>query len=271
MKSVWNVLKEQISSLYLIQRLAMYELKTDNSGNYLGVLWEILNPMIQIGIYWFVFGYGMFHGSGHTGRHEVGGIPYFSWMLAGISVWFFVNQSILLGSKSIYTRIGFISKMSFPMSVIPTYVIVAKYYQHIIIVFIVMVILSFNGYPPTIYYLQLPYFMLATVILMISISLISSTLSTIIRDVHLAIASVVRMLIYLSPFLWAPSKSLQVFMKYNPLYYIAEGYRHALLGESWYLVQHDKYTLYFWVLTLVLFSIGSVLHVKFRSHFVDYL
>src|SRR5699024_12147993 len=55
MKSVITVLKEQIDNFYLIMRLSLYELKNKNTSNYLGMAWEIINPSIQILIYWFVF------------------------------------------------------------------------------------------------------------------------------------------------------------------------------------------------------------------------
>ena len=51
-----TVLKEQIQNFYLIRRLSLYELKSKNKNNYLGMAWEVINPSIQILIYWFVFG-----------------------------------------------------------------------------------------------------------------------------------------------------------------------------------------------------------------------
>ena len=59
-------------------------------------------------------------------------------------------------------------------------------------------------------------------------------------------------------------------MKLNPLYYIIEGYRATLLGDSWYLIENWQYSLYFWAILLVFFMIGSYLHVKFRDRFVDF-
>ena len=61
MNAAWIVLKEQIKNFYLIRRLSVYEMKSANNDNYLGILWEIINPMIQISIYWFVFGFGIFN------------------------------------------------------------------------------------------------------------------------------------------------------------------------------------------------------------------
>lgn len=268
MSSMLRVIKEQIESFYLIRRLSLYELKSANNNNYLGMMWEILNPGIQIAIYWFVFGYGI------RGGKAVGDVPFFQWMLAGILVWFFANPSISQGSKSIYTRIKMISKMSFPMSVIPTYVIFSKLYPHLLLLLISTIIFQISGYPISVYYLQLPYFIFATVVFLIAISLITSTLSTIVRDFQMIVQAVLRILIYVSPVLWVTFSMpgwVQSIMKINPLYYLVEGYRHALLGQGWYMIEEAGYTLYFWALVLFLFWFGSIIHVKFRKHFIDFL
>jgi teichoic acid transport system permease protein len=268
MNSSFQIIKEHINNFYLIIRLSIFELKSNNNSHYLGAFWEVLNPMILISIYWFVFGFGI------RGNQSVDGIKYLPWLLAGITVWFFISPALVQGSKSIYSRINLISKMNFSMSVIPTFVITSMFYQHLILTAISMCIISFYGYLPTIYILQLPYLMLATFLLLISISLITSTLSTIIRDVQMVVQAIVRVLFYVTPILWTVEKlphTIRILMKINPIYYIVDGYRSALLGENWYFFEHKAYTLYFWGLILVSLLIGSILHVKFRNRFVDYL
>ncbi|PFN80575.1 teichoic acid ABC transporter permease [Bacillus sp. AFS076308] len=268
MKSLIQIIIENVSNIYLIMRLSLFELKSTNNSNYLGMFWEILNPLILIGIYWFVFGYGI------RGGKDVGGIEFLPWMLAGIIVWFFMSQAIPQGSKSVYTRIKIISKMNFPLSVIPTFVIISKLYFHVILVVIIMIILSIFGYTPTIYFVQFPYFLAANFLLMFSISLITSTLSTIIRDVQMMVQAAVRVLMFVTPILWSNenmSPNVITLMKINPIYYIVEGYRSALLGTGWYISANQYYTLYFWGIVFVLLLFGSALQVKFKERFVDYL
>jgi len=276
MKSMFTVIKEQINSFYLILRLSAFEMKSDNANNYLGALWEIINPMIQLGIYWFVFGIGIRKGSDVDMGHGIE-VPFFMWLLTGMLVWFFVNPSITASSKSIYTRIQLISKMSFPMSAIPSYVIMANFYQHLMLVGVVTVILQFTDYKLSVYYIQLPYFMFAALMFLFSLALITSTLATIVRDVQQMIQSITKMLLYLTPLLWKMDEliingvDISLLLKLNPLYYLVEGYRASLLGVSWYALEDPLYTLYFWGLVLVMLTIGSALHLKFRNHFVDYL
>src|SRR5690625_573145 len=231
MKSAFTILKEQFEHFYLIKRLSFYEIKSQNRNNYLGTTWEIINPSIQLLIYWFVFG---------TIRSrapiEMSGelIQFFPWLLAGFFVWTFAYQSIIQGSKSIYTRLRMLSKMNFPMSVIPNIAIFSNLYIHLVLMVLVSILLQLIGYPLSVYYLQFVYFIISAVSLVFAVSLITSTLSTIIRDFHMFLNSILRMFLYVSGVLW-PITLLEKYplvmklAQLNPLYYLIEGYRSALL------------------------------------------
>lgn len=275
MNAAITVIKEQVKNFYLIKRLSLYEMKNRNQSNYLGMAWELINPAIQILIYWFVFG-------ALRDRADVPVAPgvessFLFWLLAGFIVWIFVFKSTIDGSKSIYSRLKLLSKMNFPMSIIPNLVIFTRFYIHLLLLGIVIIIFQFAGYFVNIYYLQLIYFIFSTYCFIFALSLIISTLSTIIRDVHQFLSSTLRMGLYFSGVLW-PFTILDKFpdfvaeiMKLNPIYYLIEGYRAALYGTEWYFITNWEYTLLFWTLTSILFIIGSKIHLKFRRYFIDFI
>lgn len=273
MKSVITVIREQIENFYLIRRISLYELKSQNKNNYLGMAWELINPAIQIIIYWFVFGTIRQRAPIDMEGTEV---SFFPWLLAGYFLWVFCQKSITKGSKAIFTRLRMLSKMNFPMSAIPSYVIFSNFYVHLLLLAISIVIFQFLGYFVSIYYLQFLYFIIAAFCLLFALSLITSTLSTLYRDFDMFLNSVIRMLLYLSGVLW-PVTLLSDFplimklMMMNPIFYLLEGYRSAFFGTGWYFIEHWQYSLYFWGLVLVLLLIGSALHVKFRRNFIDYI
>jgi teichoic acid transport system permease protein len=274
MKSVITIIKEQINHFYLVRRLSIYELKSSNKNNYLGMAWEVINPMIQIAVYWLVFGLIMRNRDPVTYPNGLE-VPFLQWMLAGIILWFFFYHSTIQGSKSIYTRLKILAKMNFPLSVIPNFVIFSHLYIHLAMLVITIIILNLTGFFINIYYLQIIYFLISTFVFIYALSLITSTLSTIIRDVHMFLNATLRMLLYLSPILWAmdsiKDEFLQNIMKINPLFYLIEGYRSAFFGQGWYFIDEWQYTIYFWILTVALLLIGSSLHVKFRKHFIDFI
>lgn len=268
MNAILTVLKEQIKNFYLIQRLAQFQLKISNHDNYLGLAWELINPLIQIAVYYFVFGMGI-----RGQRSDVDGIPFIIWMLVGISMWFFVNQGILEGTKSISMKYNQVAKMNFPLSTIPSYIITSKFYGHLVLLAIIIVLCIVAGIMPSIYMLQLLLYVPFVYLFCLSFTLVTSTLGVIIRDVQMAVQAFMRVLFYASPILWVPHPGSLVehIMKFNPAYFLAESYRAAIVYKEWYFVEHWQLTLYNIGIVILLFSVGSILHMKFRYRFSDFL
>ncbi|QST02829.1 ABC transporter permease (plasmid) [Pontibacillus sp. ALD_SL1] len=272
MPAFFHVIKEQVAHFHMTRRLSIYEIKNKNRNNMLGSSWEIINPLIQMLIYWFVFQNVRQHSTMVLPNGET--VPFVYWMLSGFILWIFFYKSTIEGSNSVYSRIKMLSKMKFPMSIIPSYVIFSYFYVHLIILGITVLLFLLGGYYPNLYYLQLLYFVPALLLFLFSLSLIMSTLSTMLRDVHMFLNAVLRMVLYLSPILWEIGNLggwIGFVARLNPLYYLIEGYRSALFGTGWYLVEAYEYTLYFWGLTVLLFGIGASIHMKFRRHFIDYV
>lgn len=266
--SLIAIIKEQTSSFYLILKLASFQIKSDNKNNLLGIMWEFLNPLIQIMMYWFVFGLGV------RGNAEVNGVPFVYWMLSGIVMWFFVNAAILEGTRSIYQKYQTVAKMNFPLSALPGYVVMSKFYIHMVMICLILLIFWFGGYLPSIYYLQLFYFMFFTYLFSLAVALLASTLAAIVRDVHLLVQSALRVLFFVSPILWLPNllpETIQKLIQLNPFYYFANGYRASLLYDEWYIVTHWELTIYNILLVVILLIIGSSIHYKMRDRFADYV
>ena len=268
MNYFFRFLKEQLSSIQLTFRLATFQLQSDNRNNFLGLAWELLNPAIQIAMYWFVFGLGI------RGNDPVDGVPFVYWMLSGIIMWFFVNAAIFEGTKSIYQRYNTVAKMNFPLTIVPSYTIMSKFYVHIGMLVALILILNFSGYTVSIYYIQLVYFVLVTYLLSLALALLTSTLAVIVRDVAMLVQASMRVLFFVSPILWLPDllpAAVQKIIMLNPFYYIANGYRASILYNEWYIVTEWQLTLYNLGLILVLFFLGSYMHFKFRDRFSDFI
>ena len=264
MKAVWTVFKEHIKNIYLIKRLAEFQIRITNHSNYLGMAWELINPAMQIAVYWFVFGLGM------RSNTPQDGVPFIYWLLVGISMWFFVNQGVLEGTKAIASKYNQVAKMNFPLSIIPTYIVFSRFYGHLGLLAIVMVICYFAGYHPTIYTLQLLIYVPFALILTVAISLVTSTLGVLIRDTQMAMQALMRIVFFVSSILIVPPKGIVTdVMQLNPIYFLAEAYRAAILHHDWYFISHWELAVYNVILVIVLLVVGSILHMKYRDHFAD--
>ncbi|MGN7298771.1 ABC transporter permease [Ferdinandcohnia sp. SAFN-114] len=267
MKSTGLILREQFSNIHLIFRLSIYDIKSKYQSHYLGVLWQFLNPAIQVMIYWFVFGIGLRQG------RPMGDVPFIAWLLVGLIPWFFIAPTINQGANSVYSKVNLVSKMKFPVSVLPTIVIVGNTFNFFAMLVILFVILFCYDVFAGVYLIQLLYYLLCTFAFLFAFSLLSSTISTIVRDFQMVLQSIVRMMLYLTPILWdmsyLPDRFLMI-LKLNPVFYLIEGFRNTFLGYGWFY-EHPLHTFYFWLVTLTILWGGSVLHLKFRDKFVDYL
>ena len=270
MFAVGTVLKEHIKNFYLIQRLAQFQIKITNHNNYLGIAWEVLNPALQIMVYWLVFGLGI------RSIAPIHGIPFVFWLLVGISMWFFINQGVLEGTKSISQKFNQVAKMNFPLSIIPTYIVTSRFYGHLGLLAIIIIACMFNGIIPSIHIVQLLIYVPFAYLLTSSVALLTSTLGILIRDTQMIMQALMRILFYMSPILWVPknhgvSGLIHQIMLFNPLYFIAESNRAAILFHQWYFIDHWKLMLYNVIIILLFFIVGSILHRRYRDHFADFL
>lgn len=264
-----QLIREQIKHWKLIYRMSRFEIKSSYQNHYLGTLWQFIGPMIQILIYWIVFGIGIRGGS------PIDGIPFILWLLMGLIPWFFISPSMVQGSNSIHQKVSLVSKMNFPFSLLPTVKLVNNLMNFFVLFGILIILLFLNGININIYWIQLPYYILSMIAFVFAFILFSSTVATIVRDYQTFLQSSMRMLLYLSPILWDPDSDfvpdiLSNILKLNPLYYIVTGFRNSFLGREWFF-NDMLLTVYFWFVIFLLLYFGSKLHLKFRENFIDYL
>jgi teichoic acid transport system permease protein len=267
MRFVSQILKDQKNNIHLINRLSIYDVKNKYQMHYLGVLWQILNPVIKIAVYWIIFGLGI------RGGKPIGEIPFFIYLMVGIIPWNFIAPVIISGSNSIYSRVNLVSKMNFPVSILPTINIVSNFFNFIIMVIILGIALIIYGINPGIYLLQLPYYLICMLVFLFAVTMVTSTISILIRDFQLILSPIMRMMLYFLPILWDTSRLphiYQTFLKLNPMYYLIEGFRMTFLKKEWFF-SDLTYTVYFWTLTLLILLIGAVVHDKFKHKFIDFL
>lgn len=265
-KSAKYVLSENYQNIHRIKSIAKYELLADMRESKLGIFWNFANPLIQVLTYWFVFGYVYNRGGSSDG------IPYIIWMLGGMVVWFFISPCITDGCNAVYQKIGVITKMKFPVSILPMTVILKKLFDHFCLMVIMVIIFAMQGYYPSVHWFGLLYYLLCAILFSVSLSLTTSVLNMLARDTRKLILACMRLLLYLTPILWDISRvghgRLYKLIMCNPIYYVVQGYRdcffyHRGIGAyTWSMA-------WFWGITLALFFFGSYMMYKFKTRFID--
>lgn len=196
MNNLIEIIKDHILYRQQIFKLAKADLVKTYRGAALGWSWAIIKPAVTIFVYWFAFSIGLRAGK------PVNGYPFFLWLISGLMSWFYMNDMLTQGTDSIRKYSYLVTKMKFPVSTIPTFVSISKLMIHLILLVITIIIFIAMGYPPDIYILQLPFFILLNFIFFTIFSLFSSLLSSMSKDFSNLVKSFITAIFWLSGILW---------------------------------------------------------------------
>ncbi|MDW3865721.1 MULTISPECIES: ABC transporter permease [Staphylococcus] len=265
-----DIIKEQYKHSTQIFKLAIYNIKSEYANHYLGIFWNVLQPLLQLIVYYLVFGLGLRSG----GDELVNGIPFIIHLITGLFPWLFISQGINSGASAITKNISLLSKMTFPSSVFLSITLTNNVINLFITTSIIFLISLFNLSIPMWQYLYFFYFLFSAIVLVYSISLITSTMVVLIKDIKNLLQNIIRMLFFMTPIFWAVEESneiLKTLVKLNPFSYLIEIYRLSFVQvySTSYLTWSDH--LYFWALTITLLLIGSIIHHYFQGKLLDYL
>jgi len=250
----------------LIYRLVKHDFKVKYIGNNLGLLWAFIQPIVTILIFWFVFQVGF-------KSTPVGNTPFILWLIAGILPWFFIADSIQTATHSVLENSYLVKKVVFRVSLLPVIKIISTLFVHIFFIFFMFAIFILYKFSPSIYWIQILYYLFATVILLFALSWISSSIIIFFKDIGHIVSMFVQFGFWGTPIFWSynilPEEYIWT-VKYNPIFYIVEGYRDSLINNVWFWNKPDD-TLYFWSVSIVLLISSIYIFKKLKPHFADVL
>ena len=265
MKKESSIPAEIIKSRKMIYKLAKNDFKTKYAGSYLGIIWAFIQPVITVLVYWFVFEVGFRGGSDSLP------VPFVLYLVAGIIPWFFFQDGLTGGTNSLLEYSYLVKKVVFKISILPIIKIIAATFIHAFFVLVLLIVAALNGYYPSLYTLQVFYYSFCMFVFVLALSYTTCSVVIFFRDLQSIVNIFLQVGMWATPVLWNindfPMK-LQMIVKINPLVYIVEGYRSAVYGKQWFW--EDFYsTVYFWIITVVLFGIGALIFKKLKIHFAD--
>ncbi|WP_438782204.1 ABC transporter permease [Enterococcus sp. DIV0187] len=267
MRSLLSFTKELFQNKKLVFQFSINDFKARYAGSFFGVLWAFVNPLVTVLTYWFVFGFGL--KSGLTD----GKYPFIVFLITGMVPWFFFSDSIT-SSTNVFREYSYlVKKVVFNIRILPTTKILSNLYTHLFFILITLIVSAANGFTPTIYTLQIFYYIFCLLFFLTGLTWITSSIQPFFPDVAQIINILLQTVMWTLPILWSPSAfspRIVSFLKLNPLFYVVQGYRESFLSEGWFF-EHWKMSLYFWLFTLIMLLLGSMIFKRLRPHFSDVL
>jgi len=265
------------ANLVLIGRLSKNDFKTKFAGSYLGVVWGFIQPIVTVLVYWFVFQKGL--KANGVKLNDTINVPFVIWLLSGMIPWFFFSDSLNGGSRALLDYSYLVKKVVFNINILPIVKIISGIYTHVFFICFGLILNICYGFMPSLYTLQIIYYSACMFIFVLGLSYITCSIVVFFRDLGQIISIALQVGIWATPILWNLNSMIAdhpqyAWMKYlfklNPMNYIVEGYRNALIDKIWFFETFFS-TAYFIIITLVLFAVGALVFKRLKVHFADVL
>jgi len=264
-KEFYRFIKHILSNNRLIRTLIINDFKKQYLGSFLGLAWAYLQPISFMLVIWYVFEAGL------RSLSVKEGVPFFVWLISGMIPWLFIALSLNRGTNAVVDNAFLVKKVAFRVSLLPVVQLGSALLIHFGLLVFLLFVLLYYGFYPSLYWLQLIYYLFSTFILLLGLTWLTSSLRVFIKDISVVIAVMLQLGFWITPIFWSIDRisiEHQYLVKLNPACYITNGYRESLLYEKWFW-ESPMEMFAFWSMTLFLFVIGAVVFKRLRTHFGD--
>jgi teichoic acid transport system permease protein len=261
-----NLFKELFQHKNTITSLAKNDFKNKYAGSLLGAAWAFIQPLMTILIFWFVFQVGF-------RTPPIDNVPFIIWFICGIIPWFYISEAIVGGTMSIVEYSYIVKKVIFNINILPLIKVAVSTFIHLFFVGLLLFVCLSMGLSFTIHSTQIIYYFICILTLTLGISYLTASLVPFSKDVGQVVSIILQFGFWLTPIVWNQetlSAKWLFFFKLNPAFYIIQGYRDALIYKIWFW-ERPLMTLYFWIITGIVFYLGRVIFKKLKTHFADVL
>lgn len=264
-------MKNFLLDLYLKRRLilslAINDFKQKYTSSYLGLFWSFVQPLINIGVFWFVFSIGF------RAADIEKGIPFILWLICGLIPWYYFSEVLSSGTNVLYEYSYMLKQMVFKPIILPSIKILSSLITHLFFCVLIILIGLVYKLPVSLHILQVFYYLICMMYLLFGICLLFSSLKVFLPDVGEIVGVILQLGIWITPIMWnlkmVPER-LQWIFKINPMYYVITGYKDTFIYKIWFWERPNQMLIFFSISTFLL-VIGVVVFRKLRPHFNDVL
>lgn len=245
--------------------LAAGNLKARNASTALGLFWWVLNPLLLGLVYFVVFGL-IFGGSRPP--------DYIAYLLSGMFVFHFTNQSMTGGANSILNNSKLLVNLKFPKMVLLLSAVIESgigFLASLAVYFAIAIPVA--GIRPSLSVLWIAVALPIQILMNLGLAAIVARLAVPFRDINNLVPYLNRLWLYFSPIIWPLSfldsagPVMNTIIRYNPMFDLISVYRTALMGAPF-----DPQSLLLAAIWGVgLFLLGAGLFVTYENRMVRYL
>lgn len=213
--------------LTLIHVQAIMKLKSQANTLILSYLWWIIEPLLYVLLFYFVFKYVMYAGQG----------DFFIFLIVGKIPFLWFSKSITSGANSIIENRGIVNQRIIPKWLFPMVNCQEASYKQVVSFLVLFIALIVSGYEPSNNWYQLIPLLFLNYFLICGVAMLCSVFVTFVPDFKLALQFIMMGLMFTSGIFWDPNliqdETLKQLLLYlNPLAALVDGYRQVLMYDN---------------------------------------
>lgn len=248
-------------------KFALQEIKLSVSGSLLGFLWVIVNPLILVSVYLFLFQYVM-----RVRFAFEMPIDYGVFLLSGIVMWVSFANALSKSVNSIIDYRHIVKKVNISPAVFVLSSGISTFLVNSIM-FLFLAAVCIIKYPYQSYahlFASLLFTVACLLLFSIGMSLALASLNVYVRDVSHVLSHVLNFAFYFTPILYTIDKAPEIIQKllmFNPMTYFAKAMHSAVISgkiELWNAISVLG-------LSLVSFAVGFLTYKALKEGFYDVL
>lgn len=201
---------------------AFSDMKAEISSGMLGMVWWILEPVLYLGVFYFIFAVLDLRGG-------VDAIPF---LLPALVAWKWFSMSVFQGSIAINKGASLMQQIYIPKYFFVVTSIIGNLCRFLVVFFLLLVFLLVYGLEPSSAWLALPAIIIVQLILVLGIAGFISALLPFIPDLRVVITNGLTLVFFLSGIFFdisiAPEPYRQI-LHLNPLAILIDAYRSVFL------------------------------------------
>ena len=221
---LWEFLKRDLQARYV--------------GSSMGLFWSVINPIILLGLYTFVFGF-LIHPE--FGKRFVSdsdnAIDIALYIFCGLLPWYAFQESIIRMTTCVVDNGHLVRQIRFPAKILPAYLVLSSLVNQTIGTVILVGAVWWIRQTLSISLWAFPFVLLLQAILAFGLGLFLSTLHVYLRDTAPLVTIAIMIAMWTTPLFYSLEKlpdSLQTLVLCNPLSHLILLYQYVFLaGGDW--------------------------------------
>ena len=254
-----TILEEMWKTKAILFNFAITDLKIRYRNSVLGVLWSVIEPLLLLGVLFFVFS-TMF-------KFQIENFPIY--LLSGIITWNFFKNGTSLALESLTNRSSLITQIYFPRSIPALSAGVTASIMLLTELIVLGIFMVGFGFIPTSTIIFLIPVYLLTFFLIVGMSLPLSVLNVKYKDVQFIWTVVLQAGFFLTPIFYEFSmlpENVRNILQFNPMVQIVTMVHHVVLYGTFPTINSILYTI---TSTSVVVVIGYLIFRKYQAKIVE--